>query len=137
MPSRTAFTLLAQLLGGAYIAPLYFFIHYIESDIQRYATEETRKVEKLSQRTILLTIGIAYLLPRVLMFHVPGLENRQWINGVFLARRPLLKYVIQGGLGGADRVIQALLLRQQQPLPVAGSAAAIEDPHMRYCCSAE
>ncbi len=24
---------------------------------------------------------------------------------------------IQGGLGGADRVIQALLLRQQQPLP--------------------
>jgi len=95
MPSRTAFTLLAQLLGGAYIAPLYFFIHYVESDVQRYATVETRKVEKLNLRTILLTIGIAYLLPRVLMFHVPGLENRQWINGVFFQPFPLYALLIQ------------------------------------------
>ena len=93
--SRTAFTLLAQLLGGAYIAPLYFFIHYVENSIHSYATPETRRVKKLDLKTILLTIGLSYVVPRAAMFNFPGLENKQWINGVFFQPFPLYAFAIQ------------------------------------------
>jgi hypothetical protein len=82
-------------VGGAYIAPLYFFIHYVESDILRYSSAEMRRVEKLNFKTILLTIGIAYVVPALLMFRVHGLENRQWINGVFFQPFPIYAFAIQ------------------------------------------
>ncbi|KAN0106734.1 hypothetical protein V8E51_009610 [Hyaloscypha variabilis] len=104
---RTAFTLLAQVLGGAYLVPLYCFIHYVESGVQRYSTVETRRVEKLGLRTIFLTIGIAYIVPTMAMFNVSGLANKQWINGVFFQPFPLYAYVIQ-------KVLQNLPKRSEE-----------------------
>ncbi|PMD12640.1 hypothetical protein NA56DRAFT_586838 [Hyaloscypha hepaticicola] len=52
-------------------------------------------VSKKELKTILPTIGLAYILPSMAMFAVPGLVNRQWINGVFFQPFPLYAYAIQ------------------------------------------
>jgi hypothetical protein len=46
-------------------------------------------------KAILPSIGIAYVLPSVAMFAVPGLINRQWINGVLFQPFPLYAFAVQ------------------------------------------
>ena len=38
---------------------------------------------------------MAYVLPSVLMFTVPGLTNRQWINGLFYQPFPISAFIVQ------------------------------------------
>ena len=84
-------------MGGAYVAPMYFFIQYVERSPVASLEERRRgmMVRKKEMKTILPTIGLAYILPSVAMFAVPGLVNRQWINGVFFQPFPLYAYAIQ------------------------------------------
>jgi hypothetical protein len=84
-------------VGIAYVAPLYFFIQYVERSPVSF-TEERRRgmtVSKKEIKNILPTIGLAYILPSVAMFAVPGLVNRQWINGAFFQPFPFYAYAIQ------------------------------------------
>jgi hypothetical protein len=84
-------------VGIAYVAPLYFFIQYVEGPPVTSSEERRRRmmVSKKEIKNILPTIGLAYILPSVAMFAVPGLVNRQWINGVFFQPFPLYAYTIQ------------------------------------------
>jgi hypothetical protein len=84
-------------VGIAYVAPLYFFIQYVEGPPVTSSEERRRRmmVSKKEIKNILPTIGLAYILPSVAMFAVPGLVNRQWINGVFFQPFPLYAYAIQ------------------------------------------
>jgi hypothetical protein len=52
-------------------------------------------VKRNELKTTLPTIGLAYIAPTVAMFTVPGLVNRQWINGVFFQPFPLYAAVVQ------------------------------------------
>lgn len=72
-------------MGIAYAAPIYFFIQYLELSPLTSLNEKRREVmvSKKELKTILPTIGLAYILPSVAMFAVPGLVNRQSINGIF------------------------------------------------------
>ena len=79
------------------MAPMYFFIQYVEHSPVTSLNERRRgmMVSKKEMKTILPTIWMAYILPSVAMFAVPGLVNRQWINGVFFQPFPLYAYAIQ------------------------------------------
>ncbi|KAE9370143.1 hypothetical protein N431DRAFT_411272 [Stipitochalara longipes BDJ] len=101
---RTAITLFAQLLGGAYVVPMYFFIHYVESGVDRYATPEKRRVQRLELIAAQQANLIAYVVPLATMFTIRGLANRQWINGVFFHPFPLYAFVI-------EKVLQRFPLR--------------------------
>jgi hypothetical protein len=76
---------------------MYFFIQYVERSPVASLEERRRgmMVSKKEMKTILPTIWMAYILPSVAMFAVPGLVNRQWINGVFFQPFPLYAYAIQ------------------------------------------
>lgn len=52
-----------------------------------------------SAKTIIPTIAISYILPSVAMFVVPGLTNRQWINGLFFQPFPIYAAITQRVLG--------------------------------------
>jgi hypothetical protein len=78
---------------------MYYFMTYIQSPASTYFTAEKRRVYKKELETILPTIGIAYIVPTVAMFAVPGLVNKQWINGVFFQPFPLYAVVVQRVLG--------------------------------------
>lgn len=79
------------------MAPIYFFIQYVERSPVTSSKDGRRgiMVSKKELKTILPTIGLAYILPSMAMFAVPGLVNRQWINGVFFQPFPLYVYAIQ------------------------------------------
>jgi hypothetical protein len=76
---------------------MYFFIQYVERSPVASLEERRRgmMVSKKEMKTILPTIWMAYILPSVAMFAVPGLVNRQWINGVFFQPFSLYAYAIQ------------------------------------------
>jgi hypothetical protein len=84
-------------MGIAYVAPIYFFIQYVERSPVTPSVDGRRgmMIRRKELKTILPTIGLAYILPSVATFAVPGLVNRQWINGVFFQPFPLYAYAIQ------------------------------------------
>jgi hypothetical protein len=57
--------------------------------------KEKGVVRKQDRMIILPTIAISYIVPSIAMFVVPGLTNRQWVNGVFFQLFPLWAFIVQ------------------------------------------
>ncbi|KAF4635287.1 hypothetical protein G7Y89_g2803 [Cudoniella acicularis] len=103
---RTAAHLLPTILGVAYqakglgyIAPIYFFLHYVQSPLENYQAADNRLTQMGPVKTILPTIALTYVLPSVAMFAAPTLATRQWINGVFWQAFPVYSSIAQRVFG--------------------------------------
>lgn len=84
-----------QVRGIGYIAPVYCFLHYIQSPLEKYAAADNRMAQIGGVKTIIPTIVISYIVPSIAMLFVPGLANRQWINGVFWQPFPVYGAILQ------------------------------------------
>ncbi|KAL2068087.1 hypothetical protein VTL71DRAFT_16185 [Oculimacula yallundae] len=78
-----------QVKGLGFIAPIYYFLHYIQSPLSMYAAPDNRLTNVASAKVIVPTIALSFILPSVAMFAAPGIANRQWINGLFFQPFPL------------------------------------------------
>lgn len=78
-----------QVKGLGFIAPIYYFLHYVQSPLSMYAAPDNRLTNIASAKVIIPTIATSFILPSVAMFAAPGIANRQWINGVFFQPFPL------------------------------------------------
>ncbi|KAI9746304.1 MAG: hypothetical protein M1818_000015 [Claussenomyces sp. TS43310] len=78
-----------QFRGIGYVAPLYYFLQYVQSPLENYAAADNRMTNVAYAKTILPSIAISYVLPTVAMFAAPSLGARQWINGVFWQPFPI------------------------------------------------
>lgn len=93
--SPTLFATLGQTVGHGYIAPLYYFFHYVQSPLENYAAADNRLTNVGSVKTIIPTVALSYILPSIAMFTAPGLNTRQWINGFFWQPFPIYAAVMQ------------------------------------------
>ncbi|RYP11134.1 hypothetical protein DL765_007883 [Monosporascus sp. GIB2] len=59
------FGLVGQWKGTGYAVPVYFFLHYIQSSLDRYAAPDNRLVPTHYARTLLAAVGAGYLAPTV------------------------------------------------------------------------
>jgi hypothetical protein len=84
-----------QAKGLGYIAPIYFFLHYVQSPVQNFHAADQRLTQVGAVKTIIPTVILSFILPSVAMTKVPGLENRQWINGLFWQLFPVSGAIIQ------------------------------------------
>jgi hypothetical protein len=96
---HTVMSQLYQIQGIGFLAPIYYFIHYVQSPLENYATAENRMTRTSSIKTIIPTVAITYALPTVASFALPGLTNRQWINGLFFQPFPIWAAISQQVLG--------------------------------------
>lgn len=84
-----------QLKGIGFVAPIYFFLHYVQSPLENYAAADNRMTQIGPVKTIIPTIILSYILPSIAMFTWPGLANRQWINGLLWQPFPIYAALIQ------------------------------------------
>ncbi|KAH7342650.1 hypothetical protein BKA65DRAFT_595732 [Rhexocercosporidium sp. MPI-PUGE-AT-0058] len=91
----TIFGIMFQVRGIGFIAPLYCFIHYIQSPLENYAAADNRMVQLGGVKTIIPTIILSYIIPSVTMSFAPGLASRQWINGIFWQPFPVYGSILQ------------------------------------------
>ena len=99
MDRPTILGVLYQLKGIGYIAPLYFFLHYIQSPLENYHAADNRLTQIGAVKTIIPTITPSFILPSIGMAVAPGLASRQWINGLFWQPFPIYASVLQRVLG--------------------------------------
>ncbi|KFY39521.1 hypothetical protein V494_03954 [Pseudogymnoascus sp. VKM F-4513 (FW-928)] len=95
----TVFIALCQTRGIGFIAPIYYFLHYVISPLENYHAADSRLVQIGHIKTIILTIIISYIVPSIAMFTAPTLATRQWINGVLWIPFPIYAAVLQRILG--------------------------------------
>jgi hypothetical protein len=84
-----------QIRGIGFLAPVYYFLHYVQSPLENYAAADQRMVKMGKAKIIILTVFISYVVPTVAMFVVPDLATRQWINGLFFQPFPLWAVLTQ------------------------------------------
>jgi hypothetical protein len=84
-----------QIRGIGFLGPIYYFIHYVQSPLEKYAAADQRMVKIGRAKIIILTVFISYVVPTIAMFIVPDLATRQWINGLFFQPFPLWAALIQ------------------------------------------
>lgn len=77
------------------MGPIYYFLHYVQSPLENYAAGGSRTVDIVTAKTIIPTIVLSYLVPTVAMYTVPGIVNRQWINGLFWQAFPIYGSILQ------------------------------------------
>lgn len=95
----TVLGLLFQIKGLGYIAPIWFFLHYVQSPLENYQAADNRMTQIGAVKTIIPTVVLSFILPSIAMCVVPGIENRQWINGLLWQAFPLYASLYQRGLG--------------------------------------
>jgi hypothetical protein len=78
-----------QIKGLGFIAPIWFFLHYVQSPLENYQAADNRLTQVGAVKTIIPTIILSFIIPSIAMCYVPGLHNRQWINGLFWQAFPL------------------------------------------------
>lgn len=86
-----------QVIGIGYVAPLYFFLHYIQCPVDNYHAMDNRLTQIGRVKSIVPSVILAFIIPAVTMFTVSGLENRQWVNGLFWQPFPLYTAILQRG----------------------------------------
>jgi hypothetical protein len=91
----TILGVLYQLRGIGYIAPIYFFLHYVQSPLENYHAADNRLTQIGPVKTIIPAIILSYVLPSVTMFLAPGLATRQWVNGLFWQPFPIYATILQ------------------------------------------
>ncbi|KAF8857859.1 monooxygenase [Acephala macrosclerotiorum] len=91
----TIFGVLYQIKGIGFIAPIYFFLHYVQSPLENYAAADNRMAVISSAKTIIPTITLSYILPSIAMFVAPKLAIRQCINGAIWQPFPIYAALIQ------------------------------------------
>lgn len=84
-----------QVRGIGFIAPIYCFLHYVQSPLENYAAADNRMLQIGGVKTIIPTIVLTYIIPTIGMFFAPGIENRQWINGIFWQPFPVYGAILQ------------------------------------------
>ena len=91
----TLLGVLFQLQGIGYIAPIYFFLHYVQSPLENYHASDNRLTQIGPVKTIIPTILLSYIVPTVAMFAAPTLATRQWVNGLFWQPFPIYGAILQ------------------------------------------
>ncbi|KAG9231787.1 hypothetical protein BJ875DRAFT_105864 [Amylocarpus encephaloides] len=91
----TYFGLAYQSLGLGFVVPLYCFLHYLQCPLENYHAMDNRLTQISQVKTIIPAIVIGFVLPSILMMAVPGIEKRQWINGVVWQPFPLYTAILQ------------------------------------------
>jgi hypothetical protein len=89
---------LYQIIGIGFLAPIYYFLHYVQSPLENYAAADQRMTKIGKAEIIIPTVFISYVVPTVVMFVAPGLTTRQWVNGLFFQPFPLWAALVQYGL---------------------------------------
>ncbi|TVY84856.1 hypothetical protein LSUE1_G001301 [Lachnellula suecica] len=141
MSSPTILGLLFQVKGLGFIAPIWFFFHYVQSPLENYQAADERLTQVGPAKTLIPTIVLSYLLPTIAMTSVSGLENRQWINGLFWQLFPLSAAIYQRVFGllvkdttEVDRIAnpEADLPYLRRAYRFAGITAAALNIYARY-----
>lgn len=81
--------ILYQAKGLGFIAPIWYFLHYVQSPLENYSAADNRMTTISSAKTIIPTITLSYILPSIAMFIAPQLSTRQWINGLIWQPFPI------------------------------------------------
>lgn len=141
MNRPTVFGVLYQVRGIGLIAPLYYFLHYVQSPVENYHAADNRLTQMGPVKTIIPTIIVSYILPSIAMFVAPSLATRQWVNGVFWQPFPLYAAILQRvfGLFVKDTTQVDRIENPQADMPYlrriyafAGVAAALANLYVRF-----
>jgi hypothetical protein len=79
----TVFGVLYQIKGIGIIAPIYYFLHYVQSPLENYHAADNRLCQIGGVKTIIPSLTISYILPSIIMFAAPSLATRQFVNGLW------------------------------------------------------
>lgn len=132
---------LYQLWGIGYVAPIYFFLHYVQSPLENYQAADNRLTQSRPIKTIIPTLTLSYILPSIAMFAAPGLTTRQKINGLFWQPFPVYAAILQRVLGlfvkdttHTDRTEspEADMKYLRRVYGFAGAAAALANMYVRF-----
>jgi hypothetical protein len=141
MIRTTIFGVLFQLRGIGIIAPLYYFLHYVQSPIENYHAADNRLVQMGPVKTIIPTIILSYVLPSIAMYTAPRLATRQWVNGMFWQPFPVYAAILQRifGLFVKDTTQKDRVRNTEADMPhlrriyaFAGVAAAVINLYVRF-----
>jgi len=72
-----------QMFGIGRVAPLFYFLHYIQSPLSQFTAFDQRLINVAATHTAVSAVIIAYLIPTVAMFSVPDFAARLHINAVW------------------------------------------------------
>lgn len=69
--------------GLGVIAPLYLFLHYVQSPLSKFAAFDQRLINVAAARTALLALVLAYTLPSLAIYAAPDWSARLGINATW------------------------------------------------------
>ncbi|CZR68336.1 related to hydroxylase [Phialocephala subalpina] len=79
----TLFGIAYQLKGIGLVAPLYYFLHYIQTPQEKYLAADNRLVPTVYAKTLIPAITLGYVAPTLGMFLPFSIDTRQAINGIW------------------------------------------------------
>lgn len=95
----TILDVIYQIRRIGYIAPIYYFRHYVQYPLENYAAADNLIVKMRAAKTIIPLIVISFVLPSFITFFAPGLATRQWVNGVVWQPFPIYAFILRCVLG--------------------------------------
>ncbi|KAL3425892.1 FAD binding domain-containing protein [Phlyctema vagabunda] len=131
---------LYQVKGLGFIAPIYFFLHYIQSPQENYHAADMRMTQMGPVKTIIPTVMLSYVIPSIAMMTASSLSTRQWINGLIWQPFPIYASLLQRLLSKTvqDTTDQDRIHRPEADMPYlryaygfSTAAAAIANIYVR------
>lgn len=77
------FGIFGQWKGFGYVTPIYYFLHYVQSPLERYDAPDNRLVPTKYAKTLSAAVGIGYILPSVCIFLEFPSNTHQYIAVVW------------------------------------------------------
>lgn len=74
-----------QILGIGVVGPIWFFLHYVQSSLRNAAAPDLRMIDTAASKTALVAILTGLTIPSLLMYLVPGYDQRLMVNVVWQA----------------------------------------------------
>lgn len=82
--SPLLFSLLYQLKGIGHVAPIYYFLHYVQHPLTLYAAADNRLIRISYAKMLIPALLVGYFIPTASMFlPILSLDTRQWVNGIW------------------------------------------------------
>jgi hypothetical protein len=73
--------IVSQFTGLEYVAPLYYFLHYVQTPLEKYHALDNRLVPTHYAKTLIPGVMVSYLLPTIAIFHMPlSVDTGRWIS---------------------------------------------------------
>ena len=79
----TLFWIIGQWKGIGYIAPIYYFFHYIQSPLEKYSAPDNRLIPTKYAKTLVAAVTVGYIVPTIFNLAGVSLLTKDFVDAMW------------------------------------------------------